>query len=133
MSGHRPKHSTPVPIASRLDPKALLAQHQRLLVEFDRMTTKVMLAEREARRMSCASGQRIGQVVAARHRAETAEAALAAAQSTPVAAVRLLLRAERELYRLTYPTCPSCKLTATHRPNCRLMTLIHAIEQLFPI
>ena len=134
MSGHRPKHSTPVPILSRLDPKALLARHERLLVEFDRMTTKVMLAEREVRRIGRASGRSLSRMIAAQHRAEVAESVLAAGTSAPVACARLLLRCETMLYQVSYDRCPTCRLGGTsHRYNCRLERLLTEIRELMPV
>lgn len=53
--------------------------------------------------------------------------------SRPAALVRLLLRAERLLYRLSLPVCPSCRLHPPHRHNCRIDAMLAAIIRALPV
>jgi len=134
MSGRHPHRSKPVSILSRLPHSTLVARYQRLLIEYDRMCGKVMVEQAEIRRMSRASGRILDRMIAAEKRAKLAESALSAATSRPASCVRLLLRAERLLYRLSYDRCPSCGLGGiSHRYNCRLNGLIAAIQREMPV
>ena len=133
MSGRRLHRSMPVSIASRLDHRTLVARYERLLTEYDRMAGRVMVEQAEVRRISRASGRNLSRMIAAQCRAQVAESALAASQNTPIACVRLLLRAERLMYQITYDTCPSCRLSGQHRYNCRLNGLLVEIQKLIPV
>ena len=117
-----------------VDLRTLRLRYDRLAYAHDRMAGRVMVAEAEVRRLGRVGARQIDRLIEAQTAAATARAALEAAQTRPAAAVRLLLRVERFLYRLSYPRCASCKLaTPPHRHNCRLERLIVAIQKLIPL
>jgi hypothetical protein len=117
-----------------VDLSTLRCRHERLLSEYDRLAGRLMVSQAEVRRLGRVGARHMDRIISAERRAAVAESALAASQARPAACIRLLLRSERLLYRLGYPRCASCKIPAPpHRHNCRIASMLTAIQQLIPV
>ncbi|HEY3175648.1 MAG TPA: hypothetical protein VGK94_07795 [Candidatus Polarisedimenticolia bacterium] len=131
MSTHRARR---LAIHPAVDLSTLRTRHARLLAEYDRLAGRLMVSQAEVRRLGRTGARHMDRIIAAEKRAAISESALTASQGRPAACVRLLLRCERLLYRLSYPRCASCKIPAPpHRRNCRIQSMLTAIQQLVPI
>lgn len=102
----------------------------RALDEWDRMATRVTVAEVASRHALRGAAKSSSRFVAAVHRAQDAEARLAGLDTHPARLVRLAVRIRNLLAALQVARCPKCRARfcsscrlpyqAGHRDRCRL-------------
>ena len=129
-----PRSRSPAPVRQflpdDLSPSKATALLPKLMADWDRLASRVTIAEAATRKILRQLQRESLRAHRATLRADEAERAIWAAHTRPAQVMALLLRAERLLQSLPENPCPSCRLRAICRPNCRRRRLLEAIADM---